>query len=80
MCEGFIRTRYICVLLRQEVEAQSTESGSLPECDAAMLKKLKASALAAIDALLMTDAPLLHPPGLVATAALRSAFKARLLR
>ena len=63
----------------KEVEAQASDAGGLPElqtCDAGMLSKLKASALAAIDALLMTDAPLLHPPGLLATAALRSAFKA----
>lgn len=63
----------------QELESQAAEA-TLPgmqQCDAAMLAKIKASALAAIDALLMTDAPLLHPPGLVATAALRSACKAR---
>ena len=62
----------------QELETQAAEA-TLPDmqqCDAAMLPKIKASALAAIDALLMTDAPLLHPPGLVATAALRSACKA----
>lgn len=66
-----------CMLL-QELESQAAEA-SLPElqqCNAALLSKIKASALAAIDALLMTDAPLLHPPGLVATAALRSACKA----
>ena len=66
----------------QEIEVQSLEPDGLEElqkCDAAMRAKLKASALGAIDALLMTDAPLLHPPGLLAVAALRSAFKVTLL-
>ncbi|KAK9841720.1 hypothetical protein WJX74_010838 [Apatococcus lobatus] len=64
----------------QELEAQAAESSlpDLQQCNAALLSKIKASALAAIDALLMTDAPLLHPPGLVATAALRSACKGKL--
>lgn len=38
------------------------------------LAKVKASAYAAADALMLTDAPLLRPPGQLALAAVRSAF------
>ena len=38
------------------------------------LQQAKASAYAAVDALMLTDAPLLHSPGQLALAATRSAF------
>lgn len=60
----------------QDVEAlQSNEQASGEGSNEEWLKKVKSKALSAIDALMLTDAPLLFPPGQLALAALRSGLK-----
>jgi hypothetical protein len=46
----------------------------LQNLTAEVLSKAKAAARAAIDALMLTDAPLIFPPGQLALAAMRSGF------
>ena len=53
---------------------QTSEDGKTE--DSQQLSRVRAKSLAAIDALMLTDAPLLFPPGQLALAALRSGMKA----
>lgn len=48
---------------------------ALPQLDAVLLKKARGAAQAALDALMLTDAPLLYSPSSVALAALRAGFR-----
>ena len=62
----------------QDVAAYRAESQSCNDDGSSgeeYTKRVRAKALAAIDALMLTDAPLLYPPGQLALAALRSALK-----
>lgn len=52
---------------------QSSSEGKLE--DGKQLSQIRAKSLAAIDALMLTDAPLIFPPGQLALAALRSGMK-----
>lgn len=53
---------------------QASEDGKAEESQ--QLSRVRAKSLAAVDALMLTDAPLLFPPGQLALAALRSGMKA----
>ena len=53
---------------------QASEDGK--PVDSQQLGQVRAKSLAAVDALMLTDAPLLFPPGQLALAALRSGMKA----
>ena len=48
---------------------------ALRKLDAAGMSKARGAAQAALDALMLTDAPLLYSPSLVALAALRAGFR-----
>jgi len=48
---------------------------ALRKLDAAGINKARGAAQAALDALMLTDAPLLYSPSLVALAALRAGFR-----
>lgn len=52
---------------------QASREGKLE--DGKQLSQIRAKSLAAIDALMLTDAPLVFPPGQLALAALRSGMK-----
>ena len=48
---------------------------ALHKLDSADISKARGAAQAALDALMLTDAPLLYSPSLVALAALRAGFR-----
>ncbi len=48
---------------------------ALRKLDAAGINKARGAAQAALDALMLTDAPLIHSPSLIALAALRAGFR-----
>ncbi len=48
---------------------------ALHQLDAAGIKKARGAAQAALDALMLTDAPLMYSPSLIALAALRAGFR-----
>lgn len=62
-------------LARLQPELQHTSEEGKVE-DGQQLGRVRAKSLAAIDALMLTDAPLLFPPGQLALASLRSGMKA----
>ena len=57
-----------------KADAANTDE-ALRKLDAAGMSKAKGAAQAALDALMLTDAPLLYSPSLVALAALRAGFR-----
>ena len=77
-----------CVSAKQQLSsgvpspADGQGSGDLPQLDDALLQvsdeqmaRARGAAVAAADALLLTDAPLLFPPGQLALAAMRAGFR-----
>ena len=57
-------------------KADAGEAGEvLHRLDAAGISKARGAAQAALDALMLTDAPLLYSPSLLALAALRAGFR-----
>lgn len=67
--QGFFQDLNTC-------QADSNQGNeALPQLDAVLLKKARGAAQAALDALMLTDAPLLYSPSSVALAALRAGFR-----
>lgn len=53
----------------------SQTDAALSELDTAGINKARGAAQAALDALMLTDAPLMYSPSLIAMAALRAGFR-----